>query len=60
MQSFVFGTRSGNRTHNNPLGGGRYIHLTMQAYGQEAHRQKDYNDAFAICQDFETVLERVK
>ena len=28
-----FGTRNGNRTHNYPLGGGYYIHLTMQAYG---------------------------
>ena len=27
-----FGTRNGNRTHNYPLGGGYYIHLTMQAY----------------------------
>ena len=26
------GTRNGNRTHNYPLGGGYYIHLTMQAY----------------------------
>ena len=26
-----FGTRNGNRTHNYPLGGGYYIHLTMQA-----------------------------
>ncbi len=28
----LFGTRNGNRTHNYPLGGGYYIHLTMQAY----------------------------
>ena len=28
----IFGTRNGNRTHNYPLGGGYYIHLTMQAY----------------------------
>ena len=27
----AFGTRNGNRTHNYPLGGGYYIHLTMQA-----------------------------
>ncbi len=27
----IFGTRNGNRTHNYPLGGGYYIHLTMQA-----------------------------
>ena len=27
------GTRNGNRTHNYPLGGGYYIHLTMQADG---------------------------
>ena len=27
-----YGTRNGNRTHNYPLGGGYYIHLTMQAY----------------------------
>ena len=27
-----FGTRNGNRTHNYPLGGGYYIHLTMQAW----------------------------
>ena len=30
-QPFFFGTRNGNRTHNYPLGGGYYIHLTMQA-----------------------------
>ena len=30
----VFGTRNGNRTHNEPLGGVYYIHLTMQAYAQ--------------------------
>lgn len=29
--AFSFGTPSGNRTHNCPLGGGRYIHLTMEA-----------------------------
>ena len=28
----VLGTRSENRTHNYPLGGGYYIHLTMQSY----------------------------
>ena len=27
-----FGTRNRNRTCNYPLGGGCYIHLTMQAY----------------------------
>ena len=27
-----FGTRNRNRTGNYPLGGGYYIHLTMQAY----------------------------
>ena len=27
----AFGTPSENRTHNCPLGGGRYIHLTMEA-----------------------------
>ena len=27
-----FGTRNRNRTCNYPLGGGYYIHLTMQAY----------------------------
>ena len=27
----MLGTRNGNRTHNYPLGGGCYIHLTMQA-----------------------------
>ena len=30
--AFLFGTRNGNRTHNYPLGGGYYIHLTMQAF----------------------------
>ena len=29
---FGFGTRNRNRTCNYPLGGGYYIHLTMQAY----------------------------
>ena len=32
LNELVFGTRNGNRTHNYPLGGGYYIHLTMQAY----------------------------
>ena len=27
----LFGTPSGNRTHNLPLGGAYYIHLTMEA-----------------------------
>ena len=27
-----YGTPSENRTHNYPLGGGYYIHLTMEAY----------------------------
>ena len=31
MRLSLFGTRNGNRTHNYPLGGGYYIHLTMQA-----------------------------
>ena len=31
LGSGLFGTRNGNRTHNYPLGGGYYIHLTMQA-----------------------------
>ena len=30
-QPLVFGTRNRNRTCNYPLGGGYYIHLTMQA-----------------------------
>ena len=30
--SVFFGTRNRNRTCNYPLGGGYYIHLTMQAY----------------------------
>ena len=29
----AFGTPGGNRTHNCPLGGGCYIHLTTEAYG---------------------------
>ena len=29
---FLFGTPGGNRTHNGPLGGGCYIHLTTEAY----------------------------
>ncbi len=32
MQNGYFGTRNRNRTCNYPLGGGYYIHLTMQAY----------------------------
>ncbi len=28
----AFGTPGGNRTHNGPLGGGCYIHLTTEAY----------------------------
>ena len=32
MAPLLLGTRNGNRTHNCPLGGGCYIHLTMQAY----------------------------
>ena len=28
----IHGTPNGNRTHNCPLGGGCYIHLTMEAY----------------------------
>ena len=31
-EALRFGTPNGNRTHNCPLGGGCYIHLTMQAY----------------------------
>ena len=27
----LFGTPGGNRTHNGPLGGGCYIHLTTEA-----------------------------
>ncbi len=27
----LFGTPCGNRTHNGPLGGGCYIHLTKEA-----------------------------
>ena len=32
IRNKLSGTRNGNRTHNYPLGGGYYIHLTMQAY----------------------------
>ena len=32
MHPSLFGTPNGNRTHNCPLGGGCYIHLTMEAY----------------------------
>ena len=28
----ICGTPGGNRTHNGPLGGGCYIHLTTEAY----------------------------
>ena len=31
MRRLPFGTRNRNRTCNYPLGGGYYIHLTMQA-----------------------------
>ena len=34
------GTRNGNRTHNYPLGGGYYIHLTMQAYSIVGKKEK--------------------
>ena len=30
--ALFFGTPGGNRTHNGPLGGGCYIHLTTEAY----------------------------
>ena len=29
---YLFGTPDGNRTHNGPLGGDCYIHLTTEAY----------------------------
>ena len=32
--SLTFGTPGGNRTHNGPLGGGCYIHLTTEAYNR--------------------------
>ena len=32
LRTFLFGTPGGNRTHNGPLGGGCYIHLTTEAY----------------------------
>ena len=32
IRNKLSGTRNGNRTHNYPLGGGYYIHLTMQAF----------------------------
>lgn len=32
MAIIIFGTPDGNRTHNGPLGGDCYIHLTTEAY----------------------------
>ncbi len=32
MAIILFGTPDGNRTHNGPLGGDCYIHLTTEAY----------------------------
>lgn len=34
------GTPGGNRTHNGPLGGGCYIHLTTEAYSILLHQKK--------------------
>ena len=36
------GTPGGNRTHNGPLGGGCYIHLTTEAYYRIASRRQAF------------------
>ena len=47
------GTRNGNRTHNYPLGGGYYIHLTMQAFFIVYHKSNQKSRAFFVpCDDF--------
>ena len=44
----LFGTRNGNRTHNCPLGGGCYIHLTMQAYSILSCPHKEEAEKYAV------------
>ena len=43
-----YGTRNRNRTCNYPLGGGYYIHLTMQAYIKFCCRKSNRNLLFGI------------
>ena len=38
-----YGTPCGNRTHNCPLGGDRYIHLTKEAYIKLSKNSNGYN-----------------
>ena len=48
MQVLFLGTRNGNRTHNCPLGGGCYIHLTMQAYSIQSCPHKEEAEKYAV------------